>query len=54
MTSPNALAKKGRDLDPKSFLATIGGGKKEVLFSKKQTIYTQGDGANSIFYIQAG
>ena len=54
MTPPVALIKKRRDLDPKSFLATIGRGKKDVLFSKKQTIYTQGDRADSIFYVQSG
>jgi CRP/FNR family cyclic AMP-dependent transcriptional regulator len=54
MTSPIELAKKGRTLDPKSFLATIGAGKKDVVFSQKQTIFTQGDAADSIFYIQEG
>jgi len=54
MTSPMALVKKGRDLDPKSFLATIGTGKKDVVFVQKQTIFTQGDAADSIFYIQEG
>jgi len=49
-----ALVKKGRDLDPKSFLATIGTGKKDVVFVQKQTIFTQGDAADSIFYIQEG
>jgi CRP-like cAMP-binding protein len=54
MTSPIALAKKGRDLDPKSFLATIGVGKKDVVFPKKQIVFAQGDAADSVFYIQEG
>ncbi len=54
MTSPIALAKKGRDLDPKSFLATIGVGKKDVVFPKKQAVFAQGDAADSVFYIQGG
>jgi CRP/FNR family transcriptional regulator, cyclic AMP receptor protein len=54
VTSPLALAKKGRDLDPKNFLATIGIGKKDMVFRKKQTVFTQGDAADSVFYIQEG
>jgi CRP-like cAMP-binding protein len=54
MASPSALAKKGLDLDPKSFLATIGVGRKVVVFPKKQAVFTQGDAADSIFYIQEG
>ena len=47
-------AKKTRDFDPKEFLATIGEGRKVVAFPKKQTIFTQGDAADSVFYIQEG
>jgi len=54
MTPPIVLIKKGQDLDPKSFLATIGVGKKDVVFLQKQTIFAQGDVADSIFYIQEG
>jgi CRP/FNR family transcriptional regulator, cyclic AMP receptor protein len=54
MASPIALAKKGRDLDPTSFLATIGAGKKDVVFLKKQTVFAQGDAADAVFYIQDG
>ena len=48
------LAKKKRDFDPKKFLATIGEGRKVVTFPKKQSIFTQGDAADSVFYIQDG
>jgi CRP/FNR family cyclic AMP-dependent transcriptional regulator len=49
-----ALAKKGRGFDPKKFLATIGEGRKVETFSRKQTIFTQGDAADSVFYLQKG
>ncbi|MGB0110136.1 MAG: Crp/Fnr family transcriptional regulator [Terriglobales bacterium] len=54
MTTSIALVKKGRDLDPKTFLATIGGGRKVVVFPKNQAVFAQGDAADSIFYIQEG
>jgi CRP-like cAMP-binding protein len=47
-------AKKRLDFDPKKFLATIAEGRKVVAFPKKQTIFTQGDAAESVFYIQEG
>jgi CRP/FNR family transcriptional regulator, cyclic AMP receptor protein len=46
--------KKKRDFDPKAFLATIGEGRKFVLFPKKQTIFAQGDPSDAVFYIQNG
>jgi CRP-like cAMP-binding protein len=51
---PRAAAKKGRDFDPHEFLATIGEGRKSVLFQRKQGIFAQGDAANAVFYIQTG
>ena len=42
------------NFDPKEFLATIGEGRRVVAFSKKQTIFTQGDAADAIFYIREG
>jgi CRP/FNR family transcriptional regulator, cyclic AMP receptor protein len=52
--APPVLAKKKRDFDPREFLATIGEGRKVVAFAKKQTIFTQGDAAEAVFYIQEG
>src|ERR1700724_1158798 len=52
--APSVPAKKKRDFDPKKFLATIGEGRRVVSFSRKQTIFTQGDAADSVFYIQEG
>jgi CRP/FNR family transcriptional regulator, cyclic AMP receptor protein len=54
MASAVTLAKRKRDFDPRSFLATIGVGRKVVLFPKKETIFAQGDAADSVFYIQEG
>jgi CRP-like cAMP-binding protein len=45
---------KKRDFDPKQFLATIGKGRRAVVFSKKQTVFAQGDPADAVFYIQQG
>jgi CRP-like cAMP-binding protein len=52
--APAVLAKKQRDFDPKKFLATIGEGRKVVAFPSKQTIFTQGEAADAVFYIQQG
>ena len=46
--------KKTYAFDPRKFLATIGEGRKVVAFPKKQRIFTQGDAADAVFYIQEG
>jgi len=46
--------KKKRDFAPHAFLATIGDGRKVVAFEKMQTIFSQGDAADAVFYIQSG
>jgi CRP-like cAMP-binding protein len=46
--------KKGRAFNPQKFLATIGTGRKAVNFQKKQTIFVQGDAADTVFYIKDG
>jgi CRP-like cAMP-binding protein len=52
--TPTTLTKNTRDLDPKIILAAIGMGRKVVTFLKEQTIFTQGDAAGAVFYIQEG
>jgi CRP/FNR family cyclic AMP-dependent transcriptional regulator len=47
-------AKKLDDFDPKKFLATIGEGRTEVAFLRKETIFKQGDEADAVFYVQEG
>ena len=54
LTAPAKLEKKQQEFDPKNFLATIGEGRKVVVFREKQTIFAQGDAAVAIFYIQQG
>jgi CRP/FNR family transcriptional regulator, cyclic AMP receptor protein len=47
-------AKTRCSFDPKTFLATLGEGREVVSFIEKQTIFTQGDAADAVFYIQKG
>jgi len=49
-----AVGKNEREFDPNTFLATIGEGRKIVAVPKKQHIFTQGDRADAVFYIQKG
>jgi CRP-like cAMP-binding protein len=51
---PKVTAKKLSKFDPKTFLSTIDGGRKVATFSKKQTIFVQGDPSDAVFYIQKG
>jgi CRP/FNR family transcriptional regulator, cyclic AMP receptor protein len=43
-----------RVLDPKLFLAKVGEGKTISTFDKNQIVFTQGDVADTVFYIQKG
>jgi CRP/FNR family cyclic AMP-dependent transcriptional regulator len=54
MRLPPTVTKKGREFDPNTFLATIGEGRKNLVVSKKQGIFVQGDAADAVFYIQKG
>jgi CRP/FNR family transcriptional regulator, cyclic AMP receptor protein len=52
--TPLIVAKRNREFDPDTFLATIGDGRKILSVPKKQMIFAQGDEADSVFYIQSG
>jgi CRP/FNR family cyclic AMP-dependent transcriptional regulator len=52
--TPVPVPKKKIEFDPNTFLATIGAGRKFVLFPKKQRIFAQGDNADAVFYVQTG
>jgi CRP/FNR family cyclic AMP-dependent transcriptional regulator len=52
--TPVAAVKKRRKFDLKTFFSTIDGGRTIAAARKKQTIFAQGDPANSVFYIQNG
>src|SRR5438105_8789461 len=54
MKSAALAAKKKREFNPNTFLATIGDGRKTVAVPKKQMIFAQGDAADAVFYIQKG
>ena len=54
MMRPTATARKSRAFDPDHFLATIGLGRKTVTVAKRKRIFTQGDAADAVFYIQKG
>jgi CRP-like cAMP-binding protein len=49
-----AMSEGARRFDPNTFLATIGNGRTIVAVQKKQTIFTQGDRADAVFYVQKG
>jgi CRP-like cAMP-binding protein len=49
-----AEAKKRKQFDPKTFLTVINGGRKVLVFPKKQAIFVQGDPSDAVFYIQKG
>jgi len=53
-TSRGLVAKKRRDFDPHSFLATIGEGRRALTVPKGQAIFAQGDTADAVFYVQEG
>jgi CRP/FNR family transcriptional regulator, cyclic AMP receptor protein len=48
------MANKKREFDPNTFLATIGAGRKIVSVPKKQSIFTQGETADAVFYLRKG
>ena len=52
--TPVAPTRMKREFDPNTFLATIGEGRKVLAVPKRQSIFTQGDGADAVFYIRAG
>jgi CRP/FNR family transcriptional regulator, cyclic AMP receptor protein len=52
--STTAASKKNRPFNPVTFLATIGEGRRNLTVSRKHGIFTQGDAADSVFYIQKG
>ena len=54
MKAAAVVAKKKREFDPKTFLATIGDGRKILAVPKKQMVFAQGDAADAVFYIQKG
>ena len=54
LMASGATARKNRHFDPRRFLETIGEGRKSLAVSKKERIFSQGDAADAVFYIQNG
>src|SRR2546427_7691769 len=52
--SSTAAVKKNRGFNPDRFLATIGQGRKTLTVARRKRIFTQGDAADAVFYIQKG
>ena len=46
--------KGGASFDPKKFLAKVGDGKTITEYQKDQVVFTQGDAAEAVFYLQKG
>ncbi|MGB8128232.1 MAG: cyclic nucleotide-binding domain-containing protein [Candidatus Angelobacter sp.] len=49
-----ATSKTDTRFDPAAFLANAGLGRAIVAFQKNQVIFSQGDDADTVFYIQRG
>ena len=45
---------EGKKFDPKVFLAKVGDGKTIAKYRKNQVVFSQGDAADAVFYIQKG
>jgi CRP/FNR family cyclic AMP-dependent transcriptional regulator len=54
MVIPRTTARSMRLFDPSAFLSEAGLGRKIVELTKGQTIFSQGDQADTVFYIQSG
>src|ERR1044071_4462327 len=52
--SPAAATRKHREFDPDHFLSTLGQGRKSLAVARKKRIFTQGDAADAVYYIQKG
>jgi CRP/FNR family transcriptional regulator, cyclic AMP receptor protein len=52
--TPVAADKKRRKFDPQTFLSTIDGGRIIAAYSKKRTIFAQGDSSDAVFFIREG
>jgi CRP/FNR family transcriptional regulator, cyclic AMP receptor protein len=52
---PNPLqVQASKEFDPLAFLSRVGAGKTFELYQKNQTIFSQGDVADAVFFIRSG
>src|SRR5438270_7244578 len=52
--TPAAATGKNDRFDAKTFLATIGEGRRILAVPRNETIFTQGDAADAVFYVKKG
>jgi CRP/FNR family transcriptional regulator, cyclic AMP receptor protein len=52
--APTMKSKRQSTFDPQLYLESIGASRKAEEFGKKQAIFSQGDAANSVLYVQKG
>jgi CRP/FNR family transcriptional regulator, cyclic AMP receptor protein len=50
----SVVARGKKKFDVKEFLSTVDGGRRVANYRKNQTVFSQGDPADSVFYVQAG
>jgi CRP/FNR family cyclic AMP-dependent transcriptional regulator len=48
------MAKRKRTFDVDAFLTTVNGGRTISRYREDQVVYSQGDAADSVFYVQSG
>lgn len=54
MIKQSTVAKRKLDFNPRAFLSTIGKGRNLVSFQKKNSIFTQGDSTDGLYFIKKG
>ena len=54
MPLARTMATQRRPFDPKSFLAKVGEGRTISKYRRDQVVFSQGEAADSVFYIQKG
>src|ERR1700692_2808529 len=47
-------AKRSTEFNPRAFLSSIGKGREMLSFEKKHAVFSQGDSADGLFFIQSG
>jgi CRP/FNR family cyclic AMP-dependent transcriptional regulator len=52
--APTMKSKRQSTFDPQLYLESVGASRKAEEFGKKQAIFSQGDAANSVMYVQKG
>jgi CRP-like cAMP-binding protein len=51
---PRKTSKRNSPFNPKALLAKVGGGQSVCTYSRKQVVFSQGDAADVVYYVQKG